>query len=380
MVVDKKPRAKKLFKGMSEKAAYFITADDEFIAANRAREIFEELSRDVTDDMSKEVIDAAANKTEDAVDACRRTREACATLSLFGGKKVVWMRGVNFINDSRQGASETVRTALDNLAEFLAKLDANSAAIVISASPVDRRKKFFKDAAKFAECEDFQEKDPTAACVALLSREAEKLKIRLDPDAAETLAAIVAGNPRMAVQELEKLAAYVNFERPVTAKDVTEMVPIFGEGDFFDISNAFYSGNLDSALGALRRYFFANKNASARPIITILQKQNSLLIQLRSLMDSGVLRASPAPQPRGAIESAASRFAEFFGDLSIKSNYNLFSQNAWYAGTKLAPIASKFTLRKLIDCQMHLAKAFEELIVRPNSDESIMRDLFVRAI
>ena len=45
---------------MSSKAVYFITADDDFIAANRAREVFEELSADVFDDMSKEIVDGAA--------------------------------------------------------------------------------------------------------------------------------------------------------------------------------------------------------------------------------------------------------------------------------------------------------------------------------
>ena len=35
---------------MGKKAAYFITSDDDFIAANRAREIFEELSKDALDE------------------------------------------------------------------------------------------------------------------------------------------------------------------------------------------------------------------------------------------------------------------------------------------------------------------------------------------
>lgn len=365
---------------MTDKAVYFITADDDFIAANRAREIFEELSADVTDDMSKEVIDAAANKTDEAVSACKRATEAAATLSLFGGKKVVWMRNVNFINDTRQGKSNDVRDALDDFAEFLAKLPPESAGVVINASPVDRRKKFFKDLQKFAECEDYQSKDPISACADFIFREAKKLKAQLAPGAAETLASIVAGNPRMAASEILKLANYVNFERPITEKDVVDMVPIFGEGDFFDISNAFYSGDLNLALSALRRYFFANKNASARPVISILQKQNSLLIQLRSLMDTGSLTRTTAPQPRGAMERAAEKYAEAFGDTSIKSNYNIFSQNSWYAGSKLAPIAAKMTLKKLIDCQMALARAFEDLIARPGSDESTMRDLFVTTL
>ena len=362
---------------MSGKAVYFVSGDDEFVASNRAREIFEELSAGVFDEMSKEVIDGAAGKVTDAVSACVKTIEAAATLPMFGGLKVVWLKGVNFISESPQGRSEDVKVSLEKLAGFLAGLSADSAAVVISASPVDRRKPFFKKMQDFAECEDFKDKDPTDACVRLLASASAKMGVKLEDGAAETLAATVAGNPRMAAQELEKLAAYVNFSRPISERDVVEMVPIFGEGDFFDISNAFYSGDLDAALAALKRYFFANKNASARPVISILQKQNSLLIQLRALMECGALSKSTYPQRNGAVEAAADKFGKFFDGAAGKSNYNVFSQNAWYAGSKLAPIAAKFSLKKLIDCQMNLAKAFEDLIARPSSDESVMRDLFV---
>ncbi len=362
---------------MAGKATYFITADDEFIAANRAREIFDELSADVFDDMSKEIIDGAAGKVDEAVKACSDTIEAAATLSMFGGKKVVWLKGVNFISDTSSGKSETVKAALEKLLEFLEKLNSETASIVISAYPVDRRRPFFKKIQAFAECEDYKSKDPVSGCFELIMRESRIKNISITEGAAQTLASIVAGNPRMAISELEKLSVYVNGERKISEQDVADMVPIFGEGDFFDISNAFYSGDLHLALVALKRYFFANKKASARPIISTLQKQNSLLIQIRSLMDGGVLSKSEYPQPKGAFEDAAERFVDAFAGAEDKSGYNIFSQNAWYAGSKLAPLAAKTTLKKLIDCQLNLAKAFEELISRPNSDEQVLRDLFV---
>ncbi len=362
---------------MASKAVYFITADDEFIAANRAREVFDELAADVFDDMSKEIVDGAAGKVEEAVRACNNTIESAATLSMFGGKKVVWLKNANFISDSGTGKSESVKEALDKLLEFLQNLDPSTASVVINAYPVDRRKPFFKKIQAFAECEDYKSKDPVSGCFDLIMRESRIKKIDISEEAAQTLASIVAGNPRMAISELEKLSVYVNGERQISEVDVVDMVPIFGEGDFFDISNAFYSGDLNAALGALKRYFFANKKASARPIISTLQKQNSLLIQLRSLMDGGILSKSAYQQPKGAIEDAAVRFADAFEGAEEKSGYNIFSQNAWYAGSKLAPLAGKTSLKKLIDCQLNLAKAFEDLISRPNSDEQVLRDLFV---
>ena len=361
---------------MQNKAVYFITSDDDFIASNRAKKLFEEHSADVADEMSKEIIDASASKAEEAVKACNDTISAAATLSLFGGKKVVWMRNVNFINDIRAGKTNDAKNALEKLSEILAKLTPDIATVIINASPVSRAKKFYKDMQKIAYCEDFQSKNPVADCVKLIESEARNLKVKLEYGAAETLAEIVAGNPRMAMQELEKLATYVNFERPITEKDVVDMVPIFGENSFFEITEAFYSGDINRRLSSLRRYFYANKNASARPIISGLQRQNSLLIQLRALMDDKVLTKTSSPQPRGAIEEASRKFSHFFDGADAKSQYNIFEKNSWFLGAKLSPIAARISMKKLLDYQMAFTNAFEELIKRPSSDESIMRDLF----
>lgn len=362
-------------------STYFISSDDDYLCANAAREIFEKLCADVNDDMSKEIIDCSASNSGEIVDACRRAMEGAATMSLFGGKKVVWMRGVNFFADSRAAKSEDGKKAISGLLDFLEKLDENVASVVISASPVDRRGALFKRLKAFAQSTDFKIDDSSQAAAELLQIKAKELNVGFAPGAAETLVSIVAGNPRMAVEELEKLAAYVGFGgKNISQKDVVEMVPVFGEGDFFEIAEAFYSGNLDTALRSLRRYFFTNKNASARPIISVLQKQNALLIQIRALMEDGVFRKSPTGIRKAEIEAAAEKYAEIFSDYSNKSAYCIFSQNAWYAGAKLAPLAANISLKKLMLFQTLTARCFEELISRPGDEESVVRDLFVRCL
>lgn len=366
-----------MLKEMDEKAVYFITADDDFIAANRASEIFEKLSADLVDDMSKEIIDAASSKADDAIKAISNAWSAAQTLSLFGGKKVVWLRGVNFLSDTFRGKSEEFDEALENFSGFLKTLDPAAVGVVISASPIDRRKRFFKAMQSFAECEDFSTaKDPLSGCVKMLNLQAKKLGVKFDENAAETLAGIVAANSRMASSELEKLANYVNCERSITEEDVIAMVPIFGAGDFFDISNAFLSGNLQSSLATLRRFFFANKNGSARPIISTLQKQNSLLIQIRSLLDARKISVGS----RGGLDGIAQNYADAYQDLSVKNSYNVFAQNSWYVSNKLAPTAARFTLKKLLDFQLYFVNAFQALIERGGDDEAVMRDLFMRCL
>ena len=98
---------------MKEKAAFFITSDDDFIAANRAREIFEELSAEATDDMSKEIIEGACQKLDDAQAACAQTLQAAATPPLFGGRKFVWLRNANFFGDAKMLKNEEVAGKLE---------------------------------------------------------------------------------------------------------------------------------------------------------------------------------------------------------------------------------------------------------------------------
>ncbi len=362
---------------MSDKVLHLIVSDDDFIAANRAKEIFEQASREVLDDMSIEIIDATVNKIDDAITVCKKIVSAALTVPLFGGKKVVWARNVNFLNDSPIAKNEEVRETLEYMAKTFAELSPNDAVVIMNASPVNRISKALKSLSAVAEFEDFKTKNVDNVCADLLKNEAKKLGVTFERNASETLANIVANNTRMALQELKKLATYVNYERSITEKDVMEMVPIFGEGDFFEITNAFYSGKTEVAMGVLRRYFFTNKSASARPIITAIQRQNSILIQLRSLIDSNILPKTTFKLPYGSIANAEKIYGRYFEDLEEKSCYNMFSQNPSYLENRLASIASRFPLKKLLDIQMDLIKAFDALITRPNSDEAIMRELFL---
>ena len=58
----------------------------------------------------------------------------------------------------------------------------------------------------------------------------------------------------MALQELEKLSVYLNGEGQIELADVVDMVPIFGEGSFFDITDSFFSGTGISAAGHRQDY------------------------------------------------------------------------------------------------------------------------------
>ena len=77
--------------------------------------------------------------------------------------------------------------------------------------------------------------------------------------------------------------------------------------------------------------------------------------------------------------SAASAFGARFTGATEKNSYNLFSQNPWYVG-KLAGSAKLPALRRLIDNQQEFIAAFEEIIRRPNDQETVLREMAVRCL
>ncbi|MFI3291129.1 MAG: hypothetical protein R3Y46_04515 [Opitutales bacterium] len=357
---------------------HLIVADDEFIAENAARSLYEELSVDIHDEYSKEIISASVNTVDEAQKVIRQAISSMMTVSMFEPNKLIWLRALNFIADTTTGKSETTQEALGNLLEAIKTLEGSDVNLIISLSNADRRKKVFKDISKVSNFIDLKAKDPSEACEKLIKLEAKKLGVEISPAAIYALTNLVAMSPRMAISDLNRLAAYVNYEGQITEKIVLENVSVFGEGEFFDITNAFFSGDLDLANKALTRYFFTNKAASARPVLSSLQNQTSLLIQLRALINSGALPVSQRGASTGSFEALAIKYQEYFKEASNKSNYNVFTQNSWYACARLALTANKFSLKRLIDFQMNYVWAFKALLGQSKADESVLRELFLK--
>ena len=197
-------------------------------------------------------------------------------------------------------------------------------------------------------------------------------------DAIELLIGKVNGNTRLIVEETRKLLTFSGEgAEPISERLVADLVPNFGDADFFEAADAFYSMNLSWTLEALRRHFFTQ--SVSRPLLGRLQSRNRLLIQLRVLLDAGAIRLGGRGISKSDLESAARTYGHHFGDSEEKSNLNVFTQNPWYLG-RLAETANKVPLKKLIDFQIAFAEAFEAIIERPNEQEEVCRELAIRCL
>ena len=364
---------------MSAKAFTFICGDDDYLVSERGKEWFAEQTKDIADDLSKEVVDGRAGNVAEVEDAINRFTSAVQTLSLFGDRKVVWLKDVNFMANSQTGKAQGTLDLLDNLKAVLEKLDSTQVGVLITAQPVYKVRSFYKWCQKNSDFTALAvDKNAATMYARMIQDECEQAGVTIARDALQLLIGKVNGNSRLIVAETRKLATYVaDTGEQITERLVTDLVPNFGDADFFEAADAFYSLKLDWTLQALRRHFFTN--SESRPLLGSLQSRNRLLIQLRVLLDAGAIRLGGRGIAKSELEAAARTYGHHFGESEEKSNLNVFTQNPWYLGN-LAATASKVPLKKLIQFQIAFAEAFEGILERPNEQEEVCRELAIKCL
>jgi DNA polymerase-3 subunit delta len=354
----------------------FICGQDDFLVGRMGRKRFDELSGENVDEFSREVVNGFAANGDDVEKAVNRFTEAVQTIPMFGGHRVIWLKDVNFLADTVTGKSESTLKRVEDLQQVLQSVNPAETAVLITAAPVDRRRSFAKWCEKNSDFALADGGEDGAGLAAVVQAEARSIGIEFGTGAMELLLARIGSNTRLLVEEVHKLAAHAQEGSAIEEASVAELTPNVAQGDFFEMAEAFFSGDLKWTLAALRRHYFTG--GDARPILAALQNRNRILIQLRALVDAGDVRVGP----RGVdgLQRAAEGHEARYGEAAReKSSYNVFAQNPWYLG-KLAGAAKLPPLRRLIDNQRAFVDAFAEIINRPHEQEDVLRDMAVRCL
>ncbi|HAV12737.1 MAG TPA: DNA polymerase III subunit delta [Opitutae bacterium] len=364
---------------MSTKPFTFICGEDDYLVSEKGRAWFKEQAKDIVDDLSKETIDGRAGNIAEVEQALNRFTSAVQTLDMFGGRKVVWLKDVNFMANNQTGNAQGTLDLVDGLKDLLGGIDPDAVGVLITAHPIYKVRSFYKWVKSNADFTLIEGgKDSAAGLAAIIHEECDKAGASITRDAVQLLIGKVNGNTRLIVEETRKLVTFVGTEGgAISDRLVTDLVPNFGDADFFEAADAFYSLKLDWTLEALRRHFFTE--SESRPLLGSLQSRNRLLIQLRVLMDAGAIRLGGRGIAKSDLEAAARTYGHHFGEGAEKSNLNVFTQNPWYLG-RLAQTAAKVPLKKLVDFQIAFTEAFEAIIARPNEQEEVCRELAVKCL
>ena len=102
--------------------------------------------------------------------------------------------------------------------------------------------------------------------------------------AAALLGSFVGDDPRLAAQEIEKLLAYVNYQRPVDPDDVEYLVAYTGETSVFDMVDALGARNGSEAQRLLHRLL---EEDDPLRLFGMVVRQFRLLLLTRELLDAG---------------------------------------------------------------------------------------------
>lgn len=360
---------------MKSPAFTFICGSDDFLVSRQAGKVWKAFQDEVGDPHSCELVDGQAANLDEVARAVDNFTASVQTVSLFGEKKAVWLRGVTFMADNVTGRSEGAKLLVEKLQAVLESVDPDNVKVLITASPVDRRRKSFKWFQSHSDFTFLEESKDEGALVPVLIQEAKSLGCELTDAGARFLLAKIQGNTRLALEEVRKLATFLGAEGGVIDENlVNELTPAFGEGDFFEAGEAFFSRNLAWTLDAIRRHFFAGNDA--RPLISSIQNRNRLLVQIKVLQDQGILsnRINAA-----ALDRARSEYGHHWKGLNDKSTFQLFTQHPFYL-SRLADNAGKFTLKELIQNQVLCMDAFRQLLQPPHDGESAMRELAMKCL
>jgi len=109
--------------------------------------------------------------------------------------------------------------------------------------------------------------------------------------AAALLGTFVGDDPRLAAQEIEKLLAYVNYQRPVEPDDIEYLVAYAGETSVFDMVDALGARSGSEALRLLHRLL---EEDDPLRLFGMVVRQFRLLLLTRELLDAGYREADIA--------------------------------------------------------------------------------------
>jgi DNA polymerase III subunit delta len=354
----------------------FICGQDDFLVGRMGKDRFAELAGETGDEFSREVVNGFAANVDEVESAVNRFREAVQTVPMFGGRRVVWLKDVNFLADTVTGKAETTLSRVEDLQQLLQSVKPEETAVLITAAPIDRRRSFAKWCEKHADFALADGDGDADSLGAVVQAEARSIGVEFGPGAMELLLARIGANTRLLIEEVHKLATHAADGGKIEEASVSELTPNAAQGDFFETAEAFFSGNLQWTLAALKRHFFAG--GDARPILAALQNRNRILIQVRALADAG--EAKVGPRGVEGLQRAAESFGGNFAEAAAeKSSFNVFTQNPWYVG-KLAGGGRLPPLRRLIDNQREFVDAFEEILRRPDGQAEVLRDMAVRCL
>lgn len=292
-----------------------ILGTDEGRVKEAALRLSKKLSPPDAGDFGLETIAGQADNTDHAIQIVGSTIEALQTLPFFGGEKVVWLQGANFLGDSQTGKSQGTLEATENLMDILEAGVSPDVQFILSASEIDKRRSFYKKLNKLTKVTIFDKVDISRAgwetqVMDDVNQRARQMNLSFAPGASEQFVLNVGADTRQLNSEMEKLSIYVG-DRPATIEDVRTVVASTHAGVIWEIGDALSRRNLPLTLQLIDIQLRRGENAIGLLLAAIVPKVRQLLY-IRDLLERHRLPTGGFKAFEGALNSLPSSETRHF--------------------------------------------------------------------
>ncbi len=375
-----RPRSKSAQTAQTARAPENVTAivgSDEGRVKQEAREQATRWTPAEAGEFGCEIIDGQVGTADEAASRVYDTIAALETLPFFG-EKLVWLKSVTFLGDTPAGRSETVLRALEQLMVLLVRGVDPRVRFLFSATPVDKRRAFYKGLSKVARLELFDAFTPGVRgweeqASLFIQKGAEEKGLRFDPEAFEHFLVCTAGDTRLIASELEKLSLATGSDGRVTWELATRLVARTQAGVIFELSNAFAERDLPRALQLVDQLLFHGESPVGILLAAVIPVARNLLAT-RVLMDRYRLGSFSSAS---AFVNAAGRLPEEALELLPRKKDG--SVNLYALGM-VAIHAKRFKVNELRDALKICLEANLRLVNSQLDPKSVLDHTLVRCL
>ena len=275
--------------------ACLIVGEDQFSATAAAREKIDRFIPAADQTLGLEIIDGQADVIEQALACLRRCLEAIRTIGFLGGRKAVWLRGVDFLGDPIVGRNKEVQETLQVLANTLDGGIPEGHLLIITALKVDARTSFYKACVAHAELVEFElaekpwQRDRGAMAFALNAFKHSGLQA--GNELIEFFVQKVGTDTRQIMQETAKLATYLGERHAVQGADIETITSASRDLFTWDLEDAVGRRDLRQSLAVLRQLLF--QRIEPIRLISGLEGRFRHLLLLREGLDNRWIAIQP---------------------------------------------------------------------------------------
>ncbi len=277
------------------KRVCLIVGEDQFSATAAARAQIDRFVPPDDQTLGLEIIDGQADIIDQAIICLRRCLEAIRTIGFLGGRKAVWLRGVNFLSDPIINRNKAVQETLQTLAATIANGIPDGHLLIITAIKMDARTSFYKNCIAHGELIEYNlaekpwQRDREAMTFALNAF--KKSGLQAGGELIEEFVQKIGTDTRQIMQETAKLATYLGERHVVQAADITAITSASRDIFAWDLEDAVGRRDLRQSLKTLGQLLFQRMEPIR--MISGLEGRFRYLLILREALDNHWITAQP---------------------------------------------------------------------------------------